>query len=256
MKILIALSTYNRPIITQLCLENLQAVRSDKTKLIVYDDASTAYDKNFLLKYADEVVRFEQNIRIGHSRGRAIRDFVSKYLDYDLIYFTDNDTIHDPSFIDIIETIMDSQKNYPEPRPLGLFHSKFQYNDQNVISETDQFVFQKIMPGVSHGYTREMAEIIVNALTSNPKLEFPPWFEWDYLYPSILNRPYILPKKSYLEHFARDRYEGGLHSTYSGLGPEAMADFDKDRALNPTDFLVNIRDSIINKILGKDESTN
>jgi glycosyltransferase involved in cell wall biosynthesis len=256
MKILIALSTYNRPIITQLCLENLQAVRSDKTKLIVYDDASTAYDKDFLLNYADEVVRFEYNVSIRYSRGRAIRDFVSKYLDYDLIYFTDNDTIHDPSFIDIIETIMDSQNSFPEPRPFGLFHSKFHYDNENIISETDQFVFQKTMPGVSHGYTREMAEIIVNALTSDPDTENTPHLNWDLIYPSVLNRPCLLPKKSYLEHFARDRFESGIHSNYSGLGPEAMADFERDRALNPTDFLVNIRDSIINKILGKNESTN
>ena len=42
-KILIALSTFNRKNITRLCLENLkEIVDSDgKSKLVVYDDAST-----------------------------------------------------------------------------------------------------------------------------------------------------------------------------------------------------------------------
>jgi hypothetical protein len=33
MKVLIALATYNRPVITHLCLQNLQSVRSDEVKL-------------------------------------------------------------------------------------------------------------------------------------------------------------------------------------------------------------------------------
>ena len=95
MKILLALSTYNRPIITELCLKNLQQVRSDQVKLVVYDDASTAYSKDFLQGYSDEVVRFNRNGGIERSRAKAIRDFVYRYLDFDLIYFTDNDAIHD-----------------------------------------------------------------------------------------------------------------------------------------------------------------
>ena len=73
MKIVIAVSTYNRPTITRFCLENLSAMRSDDVRLVVYDDASDAYDKRELLEYADEVIRFERNGGIERSReiGRA-----------------------------------------------------------------------------------------------------------------------------------------------------------------------------------------
>jgi glycosyltransferase involved in cell wall biosynthesis len=85
MKILIALATYNRPVITHLCLQNLQLVRSDEVKLVVYDDASTAYSKETLLEFSDDVIRFERNGGIERSRAKAIRDFVYRYTDCDLI---------------------------------------------------------------------------------------------------------------------------------------------------------------------------
>ena len=52
---------------------------------------------------------------------------------------------------------------------------------------------------------------------------------------------------SYLEHFARDKNEKGLHSTYSIDDPRS--DFERDRALAPTTYLQKIREKIIEKIL-------
>ena len=49
-KILIALTTFNRKNIRKLCLENfIQIVDKDKkSKLVIYDDASTNYGDDFL----------------------------------------------------------------------------------------------------------------------------------------------------------------------------------------------------------------
>jgi glycosyltransferase involved in cell wall biosynthesis len=249
MKILIALATYNRPIITELCLKNLQTVRSETTKLVVYDDCSTAYDKAYILKYSDEVTRFSSNIGIEQSRAAALREFLLKYKEFDVIYFTDNDAIHDPDFTKIIEYIVAYQEtNHEKVFPFSLFNSVVHCNINNIIKETNQFLYQKTMPGISQCYTRQMAKKIVKGLNDNPGLE--KQYGWDYIYPQILNLPCLLPKISYVEHFARDRFEGGMHSQNSGIGPEAFQDFERDRALNPSSYLANSRNSIINKILG------
>ena len=59
-----------------------------------------------------------------------------------------------------------------------------------------------------------------------------------------------MPKNSYVEHFARDRFEAGMHSSNSGISPEALLDFERDRALNPTEYLLQVRPYIIKSILG------
>ena len=58
------------------------------------------------------------------------------------------------------------------------------------------------------------------------------------------------PKNSYIEHFTRDRFEAGIHSINSRIAPDALLDFERDRALNPTEYLIQIRPYIIKSILG------
>ena len=110
MKILIALSTFNRIEITEMCLKNLSSVRSDDIKLVVYDDNSTTYNIATGSVYCDEIVRFPKNIGIDSSRARAMRDFVYRFKEYDLLYFTDNDSIHDPDFVNVLINLFNWQK--------------------------------------------------------------------------------------------------------------------------------------------------
>ena len=247
MKILIALATYNRPIITDLCLKNLQAVRNSDTKLVVYDDHSEAYSVDYLRGYADEVVRFEARGGIEKSRARTLRDFLSKYTEYDLLYLTDNDAIHDPIFADLLRGIFDGQQQHgAEIYPVGLFNSVFHQN--RLMAENEKFFLYETCPGISMCYTRDMVKLIVNFLDQEPAAESA--YGWDMTWPKALNRPFLLPKNSYVEHFARDRFEAGMHSNNSGISPDALLDFERDRALNPTDHLIEARPYIIKSILG------
>ena len=88
-KILIALSTFNRKNITRLCLENLkEIVDSDgKSKLVVYDDASTTYSEKFLKQFSKNVLRFRVSGGVERSRARAFRDFVHVYKNFDSDFF-------------------------------------------------------------------------------------------------------------------------------------------------------------------------
>ena len=69
-------------------------MRSDEVKLVIYDDASTAYSKETLLGFADAVIRFERNGGGERSRAKVIRDFVYRYTDYIDKYFANSDAMN------------------------------------------------------------------------------------------------------------------------------------------------------------------
>ena len=89
-----------------------------------------------------------------------------------------------------------------------------------------------------------MVKKIVDFLDKNPYFETA--YGFDYFWPAQLKVPFLQTHTSYLEHFARDKEERGIHSAVSN---DPKADFDRDRAINPTPFLKKIRQEIIDKIL-------
>ncbi len=233
-KILIAVATWNRPNVTQLCLENLQQVRSPTTAIMIYDDASTAYDANFLNSYCDGLLRFRLHGGIERSRARAFRDFVHRYSEFDILYLTDNDTIHDPNFTDVLCEFFTEQENYAFAHPVGLFRSVF--HEHAIEQEFDKFVVSKTCPGVSQAYNREMAQKIVDLLDTNPVMETV--YGWDYHWPNTLLRPFLISKTSLVEHLARDVTEGGIHCENSGNNESAfILDAARDRAIQPSNYL-------------------
>lgn len=248
MKILIAVATYNRPIVTDLCLRNLQLVRDAKTQIAVYDDCSDAYSQDYLSNFADEVIRFESRVGIEKSRARTLRDFLDNNKEFDLLYLTDNDAIHDPVFANKLRWIFSDQENsHATIKPVGLFNSKFHQN--RIKTETEEFYLYETCPGISMCFTRPMVEKLVSYLEVNPLAESQ--YGWDMEWPKTLNLPFLIPKISYVEHFARDRFQSGMHSINSGVDFEtALADFERDRAVNPSPYLREIRLSVIKEILG------
>jgi tetratricopeptide (TPR) repeat protein len=248
MKILVAIATYNRPIITDLCLRNLQQVRDSITKIIIYDDSSDAYNQKYLSDFADEVVRFESRQGIERSRARTFRDFLRKYKDYELLYLTDNDAIHDPDFAKTLREIFLAQEKSCTPiKPVGLFNSKF--HQERIKGEAGSFYFYETCPGISMCFTRPMVQKIVDYLEDDPSAEFR--YGWDMDWPKALNLPFMVPKTSYVEHFARDRFQSGMHSSNSGVDlKSALDDFERDRAINPSPYLRDTRLKVIKEILG------
>ena len=247
-KILIALSTFNRKNITKLCLENLKQIvdKDKKSKLVIYDDASTNYGDEFLKQYSDNVLRFRVSGGIERSRARAFRDFIYIYKDFDLFYMTDNDTIHDPNFLEILRKLYESSsKKFDKKLPIGLYNSKFHNNPKNVIYENNILSVRKTCPGVSQCFDREMINKMLTFINKNPVYET--LYGFDYHWPASLNVPFLQTQTSYLEHFARDKKEKGLHSTHTINDPRA--DFERDRAIHPTSYLKKIREKIIKKIL-------
>ena len=247
-KIIIALATFNRKKVTELCLANLKEILNTDTdsRLVIYDDASSIYDESFLKKYSNDVLRFRITGGIERSRARAFRDFEHIYLDYDLLYITDNDTIHDPYFLNILRDLYTvSSVTYEKPLPIGLFNSVFHSQNENIIKDEGETSLRKTCPGVSQCYDRKMVKTILDFLNKNPIYETA--YGFDYFWPAQLRTPFLQTNISYLEHFARDKYEVGIHSTNNKKNPKE--DFERDRALNPTKYLSDIREQIIETIL-------
>lgn len=247
MKILIALATYNRPIITELCLHNLAQCLDQDAALAIYDDCSTTYDGTFLGRYGSHVMRFPSNRGINLSRLYAFKEFLTRFTDFELLYITDNDTIHDPSFLRMLRMLY---RGSPADAklPIGLYNSVFHSRPDNILREMPNISVRKTCPGISQCYDRAMVAKIVDHIDHNPGYERLPNF--DFTWPFILGVPFIQTKQSFVEHFARDRREGGIHGAYSGEGVAGLADFDRDRALNPTPYLAAIRGEVIRRILG------
>ncbi len=245
LKILIALATWNRPNVTRLCLENLQNVRGPGTAVMIYDDCSDAYDAGFLDPYCDGLLRFRLHGGIERSRARAFRDFVHRYSEFDILYLTDNDTIHDPTFADVLREFFAEQVEYPFAHPVGLFRSVFHENE--IQQRFDKFIVSKSCPGVSQAYNREMAEKIVRLLDADPLMETV--YGWDYHWPSVLERPFLISNQSYVEHLGRDLFEGGIHCPNNGNSEEHfLADYQRDRAIAPTETLARLTYQAIDEL--------
>jgi hypothetical protein len=247
-RMLIAVATYNRPRITEIALANLREIKGPEDVLVAYDDGSDAYDPSFLRRHADEVVRMPANGGIERLRARNFRDFIERYREFDLLYLTDNDVVHDPAFSATLRTFYDKHEIQDgRHMPVCLYRSAFHEQPDNVLWRGPQTSVRHTAPGVSQLYDREMAEVIVRGLAADPRYET--LYGYDYYLPAMLVRPFVQSETSYLEHFARDTFEGGLHTKNSGTGTDALADFERDRALNPTPYLQKLRPLVIDYIL-------
>jgi hypothetical protein len=257
MRMIIAMATFNRPIVTELALCNLRDFKGQDDRLVVYDDASTAYDAAWLARFADDVIRMPQRGGIERLRARNFRDFLTLWRDADLLYTTDNDVIHDPRFGIRLRALHEAgtagcidSARADLKLPVCVYNSRFHAAPENILMRSDQLggvSIRRTAPGVSQLYDREMVTTIVNGLNAEPALESR--YDYDYHLPALLHRPFLQSEESYLEHFARDAHEGGLHASNSGNGSQALADFERDRALYPSTFLQQIRPMIIDLIL-------
>lgn len=230
MKIWTTVATWNRKKITEICLKQLHSHKQDSF-LHVSDDYSTDYSLDDLSKYCDLVERPSKKLGIHAMRCWEIEQFLKT--DYDLIYFTDNDAFHDPSYIDRLKDVYSRYK-----LPVSLYNTRWHF--MNTISEDGDTVIRSSMPGISQLYNREMATRILNTVRQIGV----PDYAWDYRFVEYLKTQTVTTKTSYIEHFG----PGGIHNPGN--------DFERDRATNPTMYLIEKRQPIINYLLGREFSFN
>jgi hypothetical protein len=236
MSILIVVPVYNRKKITELSLYQTNRFKGDGNKLVVYNDYSTEYDNDFLSEYCDEVIKMPTKMGVQHLRWHQLRKFLEQD-EFDMLYLTDNDVIHDPNYISKLNEyygkymLKDGQK-----LPVCLYNTVYHLNAGNVLTKNEHVSLRRTAPGVSMMFDKSMVRTIVDKLNQRGT---DPDYAWDYRALEMLGLPWITSEISYLEHFGAS----GLHSF------EGRAGMDKDRAINPTKYLQELRESVIDYVL-------
>jgi hypothetical protein len=252
MKILICVPVYNRKRITELVLRNLNQHRQDAS-LWVYNDWSTEYGNDFLESLCDKVVQLppsnkivvknEKNkngMGVQHLRWHQFREFL-KQDEFDYLYFTDSDALHDPDFIDILKNIHGKYRlKSGETLPVSLYDTDWHSQPQNILEETDDVWMRRTAAGISQFYSKDMVKKIVEIVNRQP---CDPDYAWDYRAQEYLGLPFLTTKVSYVEHFGA--CNESMHTT--------PGEWNRDRAKNPSEYLKNLRDDVIAYLEGRGE---
>lgn len=225
MKIWISVSTFNRKKITEIVVDQLSRYKDDSF-FHISDDYSTDYSLDNLLHWsnADKIERPPHKMGIHHLRCWELEQFMKT--DYDLCYLTDNDAYHDPSYVYQLKNLYSRYK-----LPVSLYNTKWHFN--STVSRENGVIIRKTIPGISQLYDRDMVQRILNNLQIYGK----PIYAWDYRFIEYLNTNTVTSDISYIDHMG----VGGIHN-------KSLTDFDRDRAHNPSPFLVQRRTQIIDTL--------
>lgn len=226
--ILVIVNAYNRKNITQLSLAQTKRYMTSWCCLQVYNDHSSEYDNSFLLPYADEVIQLPEKSDLAHLRWHQFRTFLQS--DYDFLYLTDNDVIHDPQYISALEAFYEIGKR---KLPVSLYNSVFTLQPRMILLARNDILLKTTAPGCSMFFDRKMVKTIMARLDSaDQHLKYLPW---DNKVTALLGLPWVTPEISYLEHFGA----GGISNT----------DYKRDTAINPTEYLRERRGQILRYLM-------
>jgi tetratricopeptide (TPR) repeat protein len=231
-KILIVVTAFNRKKLTALALNQMRRYKTTYCHLQVYNDHSSEYDNTFLSDHADEVIQLPDKMGIDNLRWYQFRKFLET--DFDFLYMTDNDVIHDPNYVDMLEELYVKGK---EQLPVSLFSNIFMLQPRLILLCEEGVYVKTSSPGASMFFDRRMVETVVSVSDKigNVLDDLP----WDNKAVACLKLPWITPEQSYLEHFGA----GGLHSD----------NHERERAINPTEYLHERRESILRYLSGKND---
>lgn len=224
MSILISVPVFNRGKIARLSLAQTRRYKAPDCHLQVYNDHSTEYDNSFLKPYADEVIQLPDKMGIYNLRWHQFREFLET--DFDFIYMTDSDVIHDPQYISMLEILYEAGSGR---LPVSLFNSIFTMQPKMILYLKNGMFLKTTAPGNSMFYDREMVKRIVAASDKADKTF--DHIPWDNKAVEYLGLPWVTPELSYLEHFGAN----GINND----------NYERDRAINPTGYLRERRESIL-----------
>jgi tetratricopeptide (TPR) repeat protein len=227
-KILIVVSVFNRKKMTALSLNQTRQYKTTSCSLQVYNDHSTEYDNSFLTDHADEVIQLPDKMGIDKLRWYQFKKFLET--DFDFLYFTDCDVIHDPQYVFILGMLYEKGKR---KLPVSLFNSIFTFQPRMILYHKDGVLLKTTAPGTSMFYDRQMVEKILSASEQTGNIF--DYLPWDNRAVAFLGLPWVTSELSYLEHF-------GAHGMHND-------NFERDRAINPTEYLQKTREAVIDYLM-------
>ena len=230
--ILIIVNAFNRKKITQLSLGQTMRYKTSSCRLQVYNDHSDEYDNAFLSEYCDEVILLPVRMGLENLRWHQFRKFMET--DFDFLYITDNDVIHDPGYIPLLYS---SYRAGNRKLPVSLYNSIFTMQPRMILVYKEGLFLKTTAPGCSMFFDRKMVQQIV-AMLGRPD-ENVDNLPWDNKVSAYLNLPWITPEISYVDHYGA----GGINNVT----------YERDRAVNPSHYLYERRSSIVQYLVGETE---
>ena len=229
-EIIIVVTTFNRSLITQICLQNLNSTKHNAT-LVVLDDHSTDYSISDLKKWSksENVVRFKEKMHIDKLRAKAHE--IGKISGAKYIYHTDNDSIHDPNWLMRLY-----EMNATGAPLMSLFNSK--HHENFTIKKLNHYVIRSACPGISFFYKIAALNEPID-FSSRITGREDKYLSWDFTFGNKLGVA-IISSTSYVEHFGAD----GIHSQ----------SFEDDTAINPSNWLQVKRKEILQTIIEAQKS--
>jgi len=217
--LVIAFVTFNRKEVTEICLDQINKTKFGST-LVVYDDCSDDFDVGFLKRVSKDAIvkRMDRPTGVGGVRSEIHNEFKKEFR---FIYHTDNDAYHDPNWMYRLHELYTRYK-----LPTGLFTLGKRHH---IIKEMGGESVNRMCQGVSFFYDFGSLE----GIKYNKKVDPRTSPGWDNMTSRVLKR-FIVSGVSYLEHF--------------GANGLTTREYSDNRAYNPTMWLQNMRDSVIESL--------
>lgn len=222
--VLICISAFNRKKVTGLSLAQIKRYKHESCEVHVYNDHSTEYDNAFLEPYADKVVQLPRKMGPHNLRWHYFSTFLESH--HSFLYMTDNDIVHDPDFIGVLQALYEIGG---KRLPVCIYNSSDHWSDKTVFYCNNGIILKKTAPGFSMFFDRSMVKKIVSVLNDIGHCHDN--YGADYRAIAYLGLPWITSATSYAEHYGA----GGINNL----------DYETDRAINPTRYLQERRQDIL-----------
>lgn len=246
-KITIGLTTFDRPEVLDKMRTSLLLSRGlDDCNLRIYDDCSTAYDKEYLQRQfpeAAEIVRRDRNLGSDFNIHQMFVDFLKT--DDDVLVAIDSDLIFHPDWIAFMREALG--RTGPDA-VLSLYNSALHPPVKQVVIDSVEFLEKGHIGSAAAVFRRDVLKEIVEHVPASRR------YDWDwseYLFKRKI--PILVPKRSYVQHI-------GIHGTNNcPLYCEYGLNFSPGNEMNEKiliDFfidLVSSKDSYVAERLAEQE---
>lgn len=234
-RIFVAVPCHNRKTIAEQCLPTMRDSMHPDDWLALYNDGSVEYDAEWLYQFLPVVgekklpqgsITSDRLLGIQAQRRMHLRNFLA-YEEMTHIYLSDHDVLVDPTWR---ENALRLQAEH-SGAPLCLYNTQAHARIPGNTIEDDpasNVIWRRVAPGVSYLLTREHVESI--------KIETLEHFDWQI--PAMLGGRFAVSRVGYIDHIG---YGGQRHPPEEG--------FDGgDRVLAPTQWLIDKRAEVVNKL--------
>lgn len=209
---IVSMSTFNRPKVTRLCIEQLANTKKDGTIFQVWDAGSSEMTPSDLYAWGADEVYLARGKNDGQNRTLQFYHFLN-HTDETLLYCVDNDAYHDPEWED---RLLELHERYG--CIVNLFNSA--NHKKSTIEESGDVTLRRTCGGISFTVTRDLVVRNFRPLSKGYDWVVPTW-----------DKHVCTSSRSFVAHVDF----GGEHTHFHHQHGQI------DTGMNPTDSIVQAK---------------